>query len=77
MNFAELRKTLRISASSLSKQLTILEDAEYVSVEKIVRGRRVLTEIAITDQGTGAYQAQWALLKRLADDAGTHESPDK
>ena len=76
MNFAELRKTLRISASSLSKQLTILEDAEYVSVEKIVRGRRVLTEIAITDQGTGAYQSQWALLKRLVEDDENLEGPN-
>lgn len=63
-------------ALNLSKQITVLEDAGYVSVEKIVRGRRVLTEIAITEQGASAYQSQWAPLKRLAGEEKNPEEPN-
>lgn len=65
VNFGELRQAMRVTASSLSKQVTLLEDAGYVNVEKIVRGRRVLTEVSITQQGLKAYQSQLDLLKRL------------
>ncbi|WP_258184519.1 transcriptional regulator [Bifidobacterium sp. UTCIF-37] len=65
-NYRTLRSALQVSAPTLSKQITVLEDAGYVEVSKIARGRQVLTEVSLTDKGSAAYRKQLDILQRLA-----------
>ena len=66
LGFADIRAASESSAPTLSKQLTVLENAGYVQVSKITRGRRVLTEVSATSEGRQAYRQQLELLRRIA-----------
>lgn len=63
-DFAFLRDHLAISDSDLSKQMSALSDADYVSATKS-RGRGGTTTYRITKVGRTAFDAHRAALERL------------
>ncbi len=68
-SFRFLRDRLEISDSDLSKQMSTLEEAGYVSSAKDGRGRGGSTTYAMTKEGRRAYQAHCAALRTLIDAA--------
>jgi DNA-binding MarR family transcriptional regulator len=63
--FATLREALGVSDSMLSKHLTALEAAGYVTRRKGVHERRRTTWIALTPRGRAALTAHVAALRAL------------
>jgi len=66
-SFRFLRDQLEISDSDLSKQMSTLEEAGYVTAAKDGRGRGASTTYAMTKEGRRAYQAHCAALRQLID----------
>ena len=66
-SFRFLRDQLEISDSDLSKQMSTLEEAGYVSSAKDGHGRGASTTYAMTKDGRRAYQAHCAALRTLID----------
>jgi DNA-binding MarR family transcriptional regulator len=70
--FAYLREHLGLTDSDLSKQMSALEAAGYVTSHKQGRGPGSVTTFAITRAGGKAYRAhRAALIALLAEDART------
>jgi len=68
-DFAFVRDHLELSDSALSKQLTTLEDAGYVSLQRTVSGGRRRVRIQLTTSGRTALQGHAAALRGLLDSA--------
>jgi DNA-binding MarR family transcriptional regulator len=66
--FATLRDHLDVSDSVLSKHLSALEDAGYVSRRKGVHHGRRTTWVALTSAGRTALRRHVAALRSLIDD---------
>ena len=66
-SFRFLRDELEISESDLSKQMSTLEAARYVTSAKSGHGRGTSTTYAMTKEGRRAYQAHCAALRKLID----------
>lgn len=66
IDFTELRKALGISATLMSKHVSVLEDAGYVEISKVVFRRRVKTELRVTNAGHVALENHRAFLERVA-----------
>ncbi|MEV0398162.1 winged helix-turn-helix domain-containing protein [Polymorphospora rubra] len=64
-DFSFLRKHLEISDSDLSKQMSALVEAGYVSVTKHGRGRASVTTYRITKPGRAAYVSHRQALERI------------
>jgi DNA-binding MarR family transcriptional regulator len=64
-SFRFLRDQLEISESDLSKQMSTLEAAGYVTAAKDGHGRGASTTYAMTRAGRTAYQAHCAALRKL------------
>jgi DNA-binding MarR family transcriptional regulator len=64
-SFRFLRDQLEISESDLSKQMSTLETAGYVTMAKDGHGRGASTTYAMTKAGRQAYQAHCAALRKL------------
>jgi DNA-binding MarR family transcriptional regulator len=67
VSFRFLRDRLEISESDLSKQMSTLETAGYVTMAKDGHGRGASTIYAMTKEGRRAYQAHCAALRQLID----------
>lgn len=67
VSFRFLRDRLEISESDLSKQMSTLETAGYVTMAKDGHGRGASTTYAMTKEGSRAYQAHCAALRQLID----------
>jgi DNA-binding MarR family transcriptional regulator len=63
--FGTVAELCDLNKSTLSKAMTVLEDAGYVSVRKGYLGRRPKTWLALTDHGRGAYREHRAALVAL------------
>jgi DNA-binding MarR family transcriptional regulator len=63
--FAFVRDRLGLSDSALSKQLTILEEAGYVALERIVSDRRRRLRVRMTSAGRGAFDGHVAALQEI------------
>ena len=66
-DFRTLRDTIELSDSTLSKQLTVLEDAGYVEISKERAGRRTRTWVRLTPTGAAALRAHLDALRALAE----------
>ncbi len=66
-DFNYLRRTLRLTDGNLSRHLSVLEDAGYVTVEKTFEGKRPRTWIAATKRGRAAFKAEIDALAALID----------
>ncbi len=65
--FAYVRDALQVSDSVLSKQLTALEEAGYVRIDKVADGRRARTWVHGTDKGRAAFRRHREALAAIAD----------
>jgi DNA-binding transcriptional ArsR family regulator len=76
--FAFLRDQLGVSDSDLSKQMSALESAGYVTVDKRGRGPGSVTTYTMTRQGGRAYRAHRAALYAvLAEDGAPGRSREE
>ena len=66
-DFKTLRDSIELSDSTLSKQLTVLEDAGYVEISKERAGRRARTWVRLTPTGTAALRSHRAALRAIAE----------
>lgn len=64
--FSFVRDTVEITDSALSKQVSTLEGAGYVSVKKGYVGKRPRTWLSLSAAGRGAYAAHIAALTEIA-----------
>lgn len=72
-DFSYLREKLQLADSDLSKQMSALRDAGYVTTKKTGYGRSGQTRFTITNAGRTAYQAYRQHLLDLL--SGEHASP--
>jgi DNA-binding MarR family transcriptional regulator len=64
-DFAYLKDRLGLSDSALSKQLTTLEAADYVVIERRVVNRRRRVRARLTDVGRRAFEGHVAALQAV------------
>lgn len=76
VDFTYLRARLGLSDSDLSKQMTSLAAAGYLTVSKAGRGPGATTTYSITEQGKQAYRRHRQALQALLDlqPQGTEQS---
>lgn len=65
-DFASLQDHLDVSASSLSKHLRVLQEADYVHLVKRSTQGRVRTVVALTDSGRLAFCGHVSEMQRMA-----------
>jgi DNA-binding MarR family transcriptional regulator len=65
--FAFLREQLDLSDSALSKQLSTLEDAGYLTIERPLRDRRRRVRARLTPAGAAAFQGHVAALREIVE----------
>ncbi len=70
VDFAFLRDQLRLSDSALSKQLSTLADAGYVTLERPTSGRRRRVRARLTETGRTAFDGHVQALTAIMDRAG-------
>lgn len=66
-DFAFLRDELALSDSALSKQLSTLEDAGYVEIERPVREHRRRVRVRLTAAGVAAFDGHVAALRAIVE----------
>ncbi|MEU0987198.1 MULTISPECIES: transcriptional regulator [unclassified Streptomyces] len=65
-DFRTLRDTIEVTDSALSKQIALLEQAEYVKVRKAFVGKRARTWLSLTRKGRTAFTGHLAALQEIA-----------
>jgi DNA-binding MarR family transcriptional regulator len=65
VDFAFLRDTLGLTDGNLSRNLSVLEAAEYIAIDKTFEGRRSRTWIAATPAGHQALAAEVTALREI------------
>jgi DNA-binding HxlR family transcriptional regulator len=73
--FGFVRNTVEISAATLSKQMTVLEEAGYVAVRKGYVGKRPRTWLALTGAGRASLAGHLAALRAIAGDVAPASAP--
>lgn len=68
VEFAFVRDQLGLSDSALSKQLSTLEDAGYLQLERLVSDRRRRVRVRLTDRGRTAFDGHVAALRAIIAD---------
>jgi DNA-binding MarR family transcriptional regulator len=71
-DFAFLRDRLGLSDSALSKQLSTLEDAGYVQIERPLHNHRRRVRARLTEAGVEAFDGHVAALRDIV--GRTHEA---
>jgi DNA-binding MarR family transcriptional regulator len=70
VEFAFLRDQLELSDSALSKQLSTLEAAGYITIERPLTDRRRRVHARLTPVGRAAFDGHVAALRQIVGDAG-------
>ena len=65
VDFAFIRDELDLSDSALSKQLSTLEEAGYVSIERTVSDHRRRVRARLTKEGRTAFEGHVAALHQI------------
>jgi DNA-binding MarR family transcriptional regulator len=65
VDFAFLRDQLKLSDSALSKQLSTLDEAGYVKIERPVENRRRRVRARLTPEGRDAFDGHVAALNAI------------
>jgi DNA-binding MarR family transcriptional regulator len=73
--FAFLRDELGLSDSALSKQLSTLEEAGYVQIERPLRDRRRRVRARLTAAGAAAFHGHVAALREIVESADPERVP--
>lgn len=66
MDFKDLRITVQVSDSVLSKQLSLLEKAGYVRIKKSFVGKFPRTSVSLSPDGRRAWEHHIATLRLIA-----------
>lgn len=66
-DFGFLRDSLELSDSALSKQISTLQDAGYVTVRKTGGGRRSRTSVRLSREGRQAFDGHVAALEKMVN----------
>jgi DNA-binding MarR family transcriptional regulator len=75
IEFGALLTLLGISKSALSKHITVLADAGYVTQRRAVRDTRQRVWLRLTETGRAAYRGHVAALHHIvAEDSGARTS---
>ena len=74
-DFSFVRDRLSLSDSALSKQFSILEDAGYVTIERLVTNRRRRVRVRLTDAGREAFAGHVAALQSVIAIAAEAAAP--
>lgn len=74
VDFAFMRDQLGLSDSALSKQLSTLEDAGYIHIERPVSDRRRRVSARLTPAGRTAFNGHVAALRAIVGRADTAEA---
>ncbi len=69
-DFKFIRDSGGLSDSTLSKQLSVLEEAGYIEVRKGFVGKRPRTWVKLSASGRAAFQAHVAALQEIVERAG-------
>lgn len=69
--FSSLRDTVELSDSALSQNLTKLEQADYVTIQKRQTGRRIHTWIFSTLKGEEVFARHLETLRTIVGDSDT------
>jgi DNA-binding MarR family transcriptional regulator len=72
--FAFLRDQLDLSDSALSKQLSTLEDAGYVAIERPLRDSRRRVRARLTEVGRAAFAGHVAALQQIVKTADVDQA---
>ena len=64
-DFSFVRDRLGLSDSALSKQFSILEDAGYVTIDRLVTNRRRRVRVGLTGAGRKAFEGHVAALQSV------------
>jgi DNA-binding MarR family transcriptional regulator len=64
-DFSFVRDRLGMSDSALSKQFSILEDAGYVTIDRLVTDRRRRVRVGLTEAGREAFEGHVAALQSV------------
>ena len=72
--FAFVRDQLELSDSALSKQLSTLEEAGYVDIERPVRDRRRRVRARLTPAGRAAFEGHVAALRQIVATADSEHA---
>ena len=64
-DFSFVRDRLGLSDSALSKQFSILEDAGYVTIDRLVTNRRRRVRVGLTSAGRKAFEGHVAALQSV------------
>jgi DNA-binding MarR family transcriptional regulator len=75
VDFGFLQTTLELTAGNLSHNLTVLEGAGLIRIQKGYEGKRPRTRVQITPAGRQALQTEIAHLKQLIAQVDT-QHPD-
>lgn len=67
VDFRFLANLLEVSDSTLSQTITVLADADLVTVRKETVGRRTRTWVGITTTGRAAFEQHLATLQAIVD----------
>ena len=70
-DFAFVRNELGMSDSALSKQLSTLEDAGYITIERPVSDQRRRVRTRLTSDGRRAFEEHVAALREIVGPAVT------
>jgi DNA-binding transcriptional ArsR family regulator len=76
-DFGHLRDAVGLSDSALSKQVTILEEAGYVTVRKGFIGKRARTSVQLNEVGRAAFLSHVAALQQIVARAGATMTPPR
>ena len=75
VEFAFLREQLELSDSALSKQLSTLEDAGYVVIQRLLRDRRRRVRARLTPTGRAAFEGHVAALREIVGTGDLLQAP--
>ncbi|HET6858729.1 MAG TPA: transcriptional regulator [Streptomyces sp.] len=73
-DFQTLRAAIEITDSALSKQIALLEEADYVKVRKGFVGKRSRTWLSLTGKGRAALGRHLGALREIAAWEGLEDS---
>ncbi|HEY1162616.1 MAG TPA: transcriptional regulator [Candidatus Dormibacteraeota bacterium] len=70
-DFKFIRDQAGLSDSALSKQLSILEEAGYVTIRKAFVGKWPRTSVSLSKRGRTAFKGHVSALQQIVGSAGT------
>ncbi len=70
--FSFVRDRVEVTDSMLSKQISLLEQAGYIKVDKVFIGKRGRTWLSLTKTGKRVFERHLAALREIAEGDGSY-----